>query len=68
MERIAKAPMSSPVILSTKLRSTVSQWWNRLVQRTAPYTHEIGIYGEDIILTDAVERDLIARELHPYSY
>jgi hypothetical protein len=27
-----------------------------------------GMYGEDFILTDSLERELNARELHPYSY
>jgi hypothetical protein len=27
-----------------------------------------GIYGEDVTFSDSLERELSARELHPYSY
>ena len=65
MERIAKAPLSQPAILSTTL-SSMSELWSRFVRYTAPY-NTIGLYGEEIAVNDAFEREMNAARLHPYT-
>jgi hypothetical protein len=63
MAQVAPAVRPASFSLSTLLR----EGWARFV-RSSNQTMSKGMYGEDFILTDSLERELNARELHPYSY
>ena len=57
------APAAHRFSASTFLRTS----WTRIV-RSFNQRLSDGMYGEDVIFTDSLERELNARELHPYSY
>jgi hypothetical protein len=59
------APATRPASFS--LIAVLREGWARFV-RSSNHTMAKGMYGEDFILTDSLERELNARELHPYSY
>jgi hypothetical protein len=63
MAQVAPAVRPAPFSLSALLR----EGWARFA-RSANQSLTKGMYGEDFILTDSMERELNARELHPYSY
>jgi hypothetical protein len=63
MAQFAPAVRPAPFSLFALLR----QAWERFA-RNANQSMTRGMYGEEFILTDSLERELNARELHPYSY
>jgi hypothetical protein len=63
MAQVAPAARTASFSLSALLR----QGWERFA-RKSNRAIERGMYGEDILLTDSLERELNARELHPDSY
>jgi hypothetical protein len=58
-------PAARPASFS--LTAIIREGWARFV-RSSNQSMAKGMYGEDFILTDSLERELNARELHPYSY
>jgi hypothetical protein len=62
MAQVAPAARTAP-----SLQTLIREGWNRLVRASNKQMSK-GIYGEDVTFSDSLERELSARELHPYSY
>ena len=58
------APAARPAF---SLVALLRDSWTRFVRRSNQLLSD-GMYGEDVVFTDSLERELNERELHPYSY
>jgi hypothetical protein len=58
------APAARPAF---SLTAVVREGWARLV-RSSNTAMAKGLYSEELVFTDSLERELNAHELHPYSY